>query len=106
MNILKELEKIRTEIGITEEIDSTLEDKVVFLNGTIGELKKMLFRSQTDIIASKAMIERTDGKPELQAMNNKGRENLVQFTSDAKQIAATLKVFTELLDQLAGSEKK
>ncbi|MBA3678619.1 hypothetical protein H0W80_00225 [Candidatus Saccharibacteria bacterium] len=89
------------ELGLTGELNSSLDAKLVYVKSQIEQFKQMIIRYEFDILLTNNLINH-----EVEAFQAKGRENQSSFISDAKQSTAALKTMIQLRDELEAEKEK
>lgn len=92
MGYLTELDE---RLGVKEEMDLTQDEKIIYLNAQIEEMKKFLYRNRVDVLFSENLINSNNS-----AIQNKGHQNKAEYTTNSEQCVAALRTLIELRDQL------
>lgn len=86
---------VRAEYGITDDIDVSNDQKVLFIKQQIDEMQRMLWRERVDIIlSSRLMNDPSD------TLAEKGRQTNNEKRHNARQIAMAITTLQNFLKQL------
>lgn len=83
------------EFGITEDTEPRLEWKIDYIRTQIEEMRRLSYRTRTDMIQATRLTSSTN-----EVIAEKARANVISGKSDLKQFTGAIETFNTLLKEL------